>query len=210
MSPEVPGLKIGGEVSTGNGSDSTDNSYLLIQLREAFGRVVYSHKTQEKQADISHQNHKLLQCALVTGTAVSSGTFLATVFGLVGDPIISSLATSAVALLVAWVSIGTRTFKFEDAAEDHRRIASQLWDVREAYTSLIVDLMSQQVSEARVRSRRDDLQERLVGVYEAAPRTSKRAFKRAQRALKINEEMSFTTDEIDAFLPKGLRLGDQK
>jgi len=40
-----------------------------------------------------------------------------------------------------------------------------------------------------------------------APDTSSKAYSMAQGALKIKEEMSFTDDEIDQFLPKPLRKG---
>ncbi|GAA4764716.1 MULTISPECIES: hypothetical protein [Streptomyces] len=35
--------------------------YLLAQMREASGRVVYSHKTHEKQADICFAKHRWQQ-----------------------------------------------------------------------------------------------------------------------------------------------------
>ena len=51
--------------------------YLLAQVREAFGRVVYSQKTHEKQADICFSKHRWQQGVLIALTAISSGTFLA-------------------------------------------------------------------------------------------------------------------------------------
>ena len=40
--------------------------------------------------------------------------------------------------------------------------------------------------------------------------TAARAFVRAQDGLKNNEEMTFTTREIDLFLPEALRLGEDE
>lgn len=34
------------------------DEYLLAQVREAFGRVVYSHKTHEKQTDLCFKKHR--------------------------------------------------------------------------------------------------------------------------------------------------------
>ncbi len=182
--------------------------YLLAQMREAFGRVGYSHKTHEKQADICFTKHRWQQGVLIALTAISSGTFLAAVVGLLGNAVLTSLATSSIALLVSWMSLATTTFKFEEESEAHRGIASRLWDVRESYISLIADLMSGTVSNAEGRERRDELQQAARDAYADAPRTSSRAFARAQGGLQNNEEMTFTSREIDLLLPEALRLGE--
>lgn len=184
------------------------DQYPLAQVRESFGRVVYSHKTHEKQADICFTKHRWQQGVLIGLTAVSSGTFLAAVVGLLGDPVLTSLATSSIALVVTWISLGAKTFRFADESDAHRGIASRLWDVRESYISLIADLMSGTVTDPEGRERRDELQEAARDAYSDAPRTSSKAFARARDGLKNNEEMTFTPREIDLFLPEALRLDE--
>lgn len=182
--------------------------FLLAQVRESFGRVVYSHKVHEKQADACFTRHRWQQGLLIFLTAVSSGTFLGAVFGLLGDPVLTSLATSSIALLVTWTSLGAKTFRFADESDAHREIASRIWDVRESYISLIADLMSGVAANAEGRERRDELQQAALDAYSEAPRTSPKSFARAQAALKDNEEMTFTGREIDLFLPEALRLNE--
>lgn len=184
--------------------------YLLAQVREAFGRVVYSHKTHEKQADICFRRHRLQQAALVVLTAISSGTFLAAVVGALGNSVLTNLATSFIALLVTAISLATKTFNFSEEAESHRDIASRLWHVRESYLSLISDLMSSATSDSEARARREELQEAARDAYADAPRTSGKAFSKAQKGLKENEEMTFTPREIDLFLPAALRLDESE
>lgn len=194
----------------------TDNSapaphrdrYLLAQVREAFGRVVYSHKTQEKQSDICFGKHRLQQGALIALTAIGSGTFLASAVGLVGSAQLTTLATSSVALLVSWMSLGAKTFKFEEEAHAHRDTAARLWNVRESYISLIADLMAGEVSDLDARGRRDALQQESREIYASAPRTGGWAYRKAKEGLKENEELTFTSREIDLFLPTDLRLGE--
>lgn len=184
--------------------------HLLAQVRESFGRVAYSQKTHEKQADICFARHRWQQGTLIALTAVSSGTFLATVVGLMGNPIVASLVTSSIALTVTWLSLGAKTFKFADEADAHRSIASELWDVRESYISLIADLMSGTVSPAEARERRAELQEKTREAYSGAPRTSSKAYTRAQDGLKNKEELTFTSREIDHLLPEALRLNESQ
>jgi len=55
------------------------------------------------------------------------------------------------------------------------------------------------------RDRRDELLDSLKAVYEGAPSTTDRAYKKAQESLKYNEDMTFSDEEIDAFLPRELQ-----
>jgi len=179
---------------------------LLAQIREAYGKVVYTHKTHEKQADLCFRNHRLQRGGLVALTAVSSGTFLAALLNLVWDQQGAALVTSFIALLVTALNLGTKTFKYGEEAQRHRDVASRLWDVRESYLSLITDLMSDAVGLDEARERRDELQETLREIYSDAPRTTGKAYSKAQRGLKDNEELTFSSDEVDRFLPANLRL----
>lgn len=194
-----------------NKTAKEESTYLILsQVRESLGRVVYSHKVHEKQADICFCKHRWQQGTLIGLTAIGSVTFLTEVVGLLANCAAASLTTSLVALLVTWVSLGAKTFNYFEEAEAHRATASQLWTVRESYISLITDLMSGDISSTDAQARRNELQERTYSIYSTAPRTSSCAFKRAQKGLKQNEEMTFTPREIDLFLPEALRFNNDK
>ncbi|WP_394361400.1 SLATT domain-containing protein [Amycolatopsis sp. SB7-3] len=186
------------------------DDYLFAQVRESFGRVVYSQKTHEKQSDLCFRKHRRQQAALVAFTAISTGTFLASLLGNFVSPQIAGLATSFIAIVVTVLSLGAKNFKFGEESEAHRDVASRLWDVRESYLSLISDLMSGATSDDEARARRAALQEAARAAYSAAPRTSNKAFKKASEGLKRNEEMTFTSREIDLFLPEALRLKESE
>lgn len=196
-------------MTDGQSAEVGPDDHLLAQVREAYGRVVYGHKTHEKQADLCFTRHRVQQGVLVALTAASSGTFLAAVLGATVSPELAGLATSFAALLVSALSLSTKTFRFYEENEAHRDTASKLWDVRESYLSLITDLMSGAVSTTDARARRDELQEAARFVYATAPRTSKKAFDKATGGLKKREELTFTSDEIDPFLPEKLRMNEE-
>lgn len=90
-------------------------------------------------------------------------------------------------------------------AEKHKKTASALWDARESYFTPLVDLHDGASSADDVRKKRDELQVRLVEIYETTPRTSDAAYKDAGEGLKAREELTFSGAEIDALLPKTLR-----
>lgn len=179
-----------------------DEAYLLAQVREAFGRVVYSHKTHEKQADLCFKKHRWQQGLLVAFTALSTGTFLAAVLGFLGNPALAGLVTSAIAVVVSALSLATTSFRFDEESEAHRDVASRLWDVRESYLSLIADLMSGATSAADARARRDGLQASTRKAYAEAPRTTSKAYGKAQDGLKNNEELTFTSQRSTSSFPR--------
>ncbi len=183
-----------------------EQSPLLAQVREAYGRVAYTHKTHEKQADLCFQNHRRQQRLLVGLTVLSSGTFLASLLGIVLSESGAALATSFIALLVSGINLGTKTFKYGEETQRHRDVAARLWNLRESYQSLIVDIQSEFVAEDEVRDRRDQLQNDAAEVYADAPRTTAAAYTMAQEALQMKEDLTFSTREIDLLLPEALRL----
>jgi hypothetical protein len=57
----------------------------------------------------------------------------------------------------------------------------------------------------KLQEGRDVLLKRLGSVYRESPSTNHRAYKKAQKALKVSEDLTFEDREIDAFLPRELK-----
>ena len=79
--------------------------------------------------------------------------------------------------------------------------------IRERYLSLLTDLRMGEKPLEMLQKERDTLLEDLHAVYSGAPSTTYQAYKKAQKALKQFEDMTFSDQEIDAFLPKELKKG---
>lgn len=97
-----------------------------------------------------------------------------------------------------------------EIAQKHSDAASKLWNIREKYLSLITDINIGGISIEEMMQRRDELQEDLFNIYLGSPRTINKAYKKATEALKLNEELTFSSDEIDMLLPIQLRKGTSK
>ncbi|MEX5258469.1 SLATT domain-containing protein [Kocuria arenosa] len=185
-------------------------SLILAQMREAYGRAAYTHKTHEKQADLSFQSHRRQQRLLIALTVVSSGTFLASLLGLFLNDWGAALGTSFIALLVSAINLGTKTFKYGEETQKHRDVAARIWNLRESYQSLIVDVQSAAITVDEARARRDSLQQEAFEIYGDAPRTTPKAYAKAQKALKENEDLTFSEHEIDLLLPVELRIAEER
>jgi len=76
---------------------------------------------------------------------------------------------------------------------------------QEKYLTLLTDLRSGCLSLDKVREIRDVLLDDLHKAYTGAPSTNFEAYRKAQEALTQLEDMTFSDDEIDKFLPKELK-----
>lgn len=186
-------------------SDTPDSRSILEgQLRECFGRVVYSHKTHEKCADILLSRLSQIKLWQIILSAVTTGGFIAAVFGAgqIGA-LIGVLVSTALLVLNAY----TKNYDLGELSQKHRQAGADLWVIRERYLSLITDLMMGEKPIEGLQRERDDLLVELHSVYSGAPSTTYQAYKKAQEALKQLEDMTFSDAEIDAFLPKELERG---
>ena len=172
------------------------------QVRECYGRVVYSHKTHEKCADILLARLSAIKICQITLSSITTAGFLAAMLG--AGPVGAAVgAVVSTALLV--LNAYTKSFDLGALAQKHRQAAADLWLVREKYLALITDLRIGKESVEKAGSRRDALLEELHGAYAGAPSTTVAAYKRAQKSLQQQGEMTFSDAGIDAFLPKELR-----
>jgi len=185
-------------------TDDTPHSRSILegQLRECYGRVVYSHKTHEKCADILLSRLRRIKLWQIILSAITTAGFVGAVFGAgkLGAVLGMIVATALLAL-----NSYTKNYDLGELAQKHKQAANDLWIIRERYLSVLVDLAMKEEPLGALQQQRDELVEQLHKVYSGAPSTTFPAYKKAQEALKKLEDMTFTDAEIDAFLPKELR-----
>jgi hypothetical protein len=180
-----------------------DRHALESQLRECFGRCAYTHKTHEKMAERGSRRLRIMKWAQIALSALAAGGAIGVIFDRN-----SSVFPYATALLSVSLLIVNSYVKDLDPGKDaqlHREAASDIWNVRESYLSLLTDVRDPANSMTQLRQRRDELQALLHKIYKSAPHTDGKAYGQAQEALKHNEDLTFSDAEIDAFLPGPLK-----
>lgn len=183
------------------------------QIRESYAKVVWTHKIQEKAADVNQANHKNVKLAQIIVSAITTGTLLIVIFGKKPDGSISADGAIVSALFSA-LSVGlqacTKDLDFGQKSGQHAKTANALRAIREDYLSLLTDMHSIEMSHEQIVERRDQLKIRLDEILDTAPRTGRIAYRRASNALKSQNEHTFSNEEIDRFLPTSLRSTDKK
>jgi hypothetical protein len=186
-----------------NQVDGIDKVSLVeSQIRDCYGRVVYSHKTHEKCAEILLKQYNRIKLAQISLAAITTGSFLVTIFE---QGKISAIVGTICSAILLMINTYTKDKDLGEIAQKHRNTANDLWNVRESYLSLIADIPSNCIDFDNIRKRRDELQKELASIYQSSPATNSPAYKQAQEALQVNEELTFSDEEIDKLLPKSLR-----
>lgn len=173
------------------------------QVRECYGRCAYSHKTQQKMAEGCASRLAHIKLGQIVLSALTTGGAVGVVFD--RNSVVYPYATAVLAVSLLVLNSYVKDIDPGEAAQKHREAASDIWNIREAYLSLLADSRDPTIALADLRQRRDDLQTRLHKIYRIAPHTSSTAYGRAQDALQNKEDLTFSDAEIDAFLPTSLR-----
>jgi hypothetical protein len=183
-----------------------DERYVLeSQVRELYGRCAYTHKTHEKMAERAGAWLWRTKWAQIILSALTTGGAIGVVFDKTSS--IYPFATAFLSISMLILNTYVKDVDPGQEAEKHRDTASDIWNVRETYLSLLTDIRDVAFTLQELRVRRDSLQEELHAIYRAAPHTDGKAYGEAQNALKNNEDLTFTDAEIDAFLPGPLKRG---
>lgn len=175
---------------------------LESQIRECFGRVAWSHKTQEKCADILNKRNNRIKVLQIVLSAITTTGIMVSVFG---EQKWVGIITAIISTTLLALNTYLKNYDLGQIAQKHIDCASNLWNIRETYLSLLTDIKAETVSVENIIEKRDNLQSELHGIYQGAPRSISEAYDEATKALKSNEELIFSDEEIDLFLPKELR-----
>jgi hypothetical protein len=176
---------------------------LRSQIRELYGRVVWTHKTQEKCADIVWKRHMQIKVTQIVLSALTTTGIFVTIFG---DNQLVGILTAVISTLLFGLNTYTKDYDLGEISQKHATAATELWNIREDYLSLLTDIETNSLSIDEIKKKRDCFQELLFNTYKGAPRTLNAAYKQATKGLKSDEEMTFSNEEIDKLLPDQLRI----
>lgn len=148
---------------------------LRLQITDSAGNVLYTFSAHWYIVNRLKKRYTVIKVFQIVLTALSTGGFLASVIaGVPGLSWCGGLA-SAVAL---GLNLYMLNFNLPDNIKSHTDAANELWDVREAYKSLLIDLDDLELEQIRVM--RDALIDRVSKINKNYPGTDDKSFKKAQ------------------------------
>ena len=179
-----------------------DKSYrvrLKNQIKDAYGKVIYTYTAHHKLADRLEKENKYVKNAQIILTAVSSCGFFASI---ITNKVILTWASGIAAALSLCLNLYAKEYKIQNEVNQHRNAANALWNVRESYVSLLVDF--EVLEDIEIQNRREALCRRVSEINNNYPATDAKSYRAAQKALQKEEEQTFKENEVDSILPNGI------
>ena len=181
-------------------SPNTHGYRLESQIREAYGRIVYTQTCHNKKIDRLRNLDNNIKIGQIILSAIATTGFFVTIFS---DEKIGSIIGAIFSLILLILNSYAKNFNLGEISQDHKVAADALWKIREEYVSLLTDFEILTVEE--IMDKRNELQERTAAVYSTSPPTDSKSYMAAQKALKTEEEQTFSEHEIDVMLPNSIR-----
>ena len=152
---------------------------LLRQISDAARNVLYTYAAHWIIVNRLKKQQTVIKIMQICLTAVSTGGFLTSIIA--GIPWLSWVGgfTSATALGLNLYSLN---FNLPSDIKNHTDAANDLWDVREAYKSLLCDF--EELSNEEIRAKRDQITQRVSQINKKYPGTDNEAFNKAQKNIK--------------------------
>lgn len=177
---------------------------LESQIREAFGRIVYTETCHFKKISRLHKlNNNIKIWQIVLSAFVTTGFFIS----IFSDDKLASILGAIISLILLILNSYVKNFNLVEIAIEHKIAADALWKIREEYVSLLTDFEILDLEE--IMKKRNELQNRTADIYSVSPQTDSKSYKEAQKSLKTEEEQTFTEKEIDVMLPNSIRRCDR-
>lgn len=167
-----------------------------------FASVAWTHKIQEKQAEIYDKRYRILATVNIFAASITSVWFFSLIFT---DQTWLKIALAVVSFVTIFISALLKSFDLQSMAKANKATATKLVALRDELQTLNFKI---KMSEQPVYSLTDEfeaLQKRMHAVYFDAPKTTDATVKMAEEALIIKGDNTFSDKEIDMMLPDTLK-----
>lgn len=171
-------------------------------VRDSYASVVWSHKIQEKQADIYVEKFKKMETVNIVAASLTSVGIVALIFT---DPLWLKLVSAIISFTTVYITAYFKSFDLQKFITSHKAAANKLIAVRDKYKVLLTEIKLKVDSVENLLARYKELVEKTDAIYLEAPTTTDEAVGKASKALKIKKDNTFTDAEIDSFLLLSLR-----
>lgn len=174
---------------------------LLDTVRYQLKNVIWTHKIQEKQADIYARLYKIFEWISIIITALTTCGIVGVI---VQDSFALKVATALCSFGAVLISILIKSFDYKELSFSNKRTAVQILAIREELIRLIVQIRLMDKSTEELDGLLTDINDRLNKIYENAPNTTNMAVKLARKDLGLNKNSSLSEQELDCLLPPSL------
>lgn len=176
--------------------------YLEDQIRQLLGGVVWTHKIQEKQADIYLEKYNRFEIIRILLQVITTSGIISTIFV---DYMVAKVISAVFSAISLYVTTYLKSYDLKELYRKHKETALMLLSLREEIISIICEIKLEKYTEDELIKKRDIVNIKYIEICNSALDVSKEAVDRASLALKQQNDSNYEDEEIDKFLPIALR-----
>ncbi len=186
-----------------------DDEFNVLEdaVRYMYAQIVWTHKVQEKQADIFAKNQGAIETANIV---FSSLTACGITTVLINKQIYFTITSLLLSAATIFLALALKTYRFNENAKSHKETANRLLAIRNETTVLLTSIRLKNKSAIELENKYASLIYKANSIYKEAPSTTDKAVQLARIALHTKGDNSFSEDEINSYLPEALHKGDAK
>lgn len=183
-----------------------EKEYIALedQIRPRYASVAWTHKIQEKQAEINEKKYAVLATINIVAASLTS-TGIVTM--ILADQTWVKIISASVSFITVLITALLKAFDFQSMAKANKTAATKLVILRDELQLLLYKVRHATQPVSDLLEEFTAIQARVHAVYQEAPQTTDKAVEKADIALKEKKDNTYTDEEIDMLLPEGLRRG---
>lgn len=175
-------------------------------IRPFHANVAWTHKIQEKQAEIYNKKYARIATINIFAASITSAGILSTIFA---DQMWLKIVSAVVSFVTVFLTALLKAFDFKEMAKANKSAATKLVILRDELRLLLHKVRKEMQPVAELTEEFADIQRRVHAVYQDAPQTTDKAVTMAGVALYERKDNTYTEEEMDMLLPESLRRGTQ-
>lgn len=163
-----------------------------------FAGVVWTHKIQEKQADIYLEKHNNMETCRIALSAITTSGICAVVFF---DEKWLKVLTALISMASLFINAYFKVYDLKSLQKKHKGTANDLLELREEMIAVLCDIKLGKYTEEKLIEKRDEFLKRQMKVYKESLDASSKAVNMASENLKNRGDNTYLDEEIDSYLP---------
>lgn len=168
------------------------------QIRQIFAGTVWTHKIQEKQADIYLAKYKCLENWRIGLSAVTTSGIITVVFI---DKFWLKVVTAIISGVSFFINSYFKMYDLKSLYKQHKTSAIDLLELREELISVLCDIKLGKYDEISLSEKRDEVLKKQMSIYKKCLDAEGKAVDRASDNLKRRQDNTYSDEEIDSYLP---------
>ena len=163
-----------------------------------FAGIVWTHKIQEKQADIYLDKLNIMENCRIGLSAITTSGICAVIFI---DEYWLKILTALISIASLFINSYFKVYDLKALQKHHKKSALDLLELREEIIALLCDIKIGKYNEETLTKKRDEILKIQMQIYKGCLDASSKAVTKASDNLKNRQDNTYSDQEIDGYLP---------